>query len=214
MVMSLFLLKLFLIKGYMMSVELLKALEAKSDRLNADDLMSGPRIIKITDVRVTMAKDGNITVKYEGCGEKPWKPSKGMGRSMALMWGDDETKWAGKRVELFRNPDVEYGSMAIGGIQICGASHIECDLILQITVKRGKKQRLPVRKLHEETVETTIDTTAMLTSLRNVAADGMDALKEAWGSLPANVRKSISPSGCPDELKKIATDADAEKKEN
>lgn len=41
-------------------------------------------------------------------------------------------------------------------------------------------------------------------TLRTTTEHGMAALAEAWGKLPAKIRKAINPSGCPDDLKKSA----------
>jgi hypothetical protein len=146
------------------------------------------------------------------------------------MWGDDEQQWIGKRAELFRDATVEFGSETVGGVSICGLSHINSDVVLIITRKRGKRTRLPIRKLPEAAGQkqraaspdalpipgaatTVTDTAPMLASLRNIAANGMADLKTAWGELPADIRAAINPKGCPDELKAIAVAADAARAE-
>lgn len=43
-----------------------------------------------------------------------------------------------------------------------------------------------------------------LDGLQLVCEQGIEALQAAWGKLPAKVRKSIGPNGCPDDLKKSA----------
>ena len=54
---------------------LTEALAPRSDQLNADDLIAGPRVITITSVRAV--KDGRETklvLNYEGDNGKPFKP--------------------------------------------------------------------------------------------------------------------------------------------
>lgn len=209
-----------------MSEELRKALAAKSDRLNADDLMAGNMVIKITDVRVMLsASDGNIIINFEGDNGKPWKPSKGMGRALAAMWGDDERQWIGRSVELFREATVEYGGKEVGGIQICGASHIERDLIIMITKKRGQKTKIPVRKINvpassavqkpkqqpaPDDHDLGFDVASVSAALESAASNGMDALVAAWKATPKKARDMMGGS-CPQDLKDTAAKADADR---
>ena len=213
-----------------MSEELRKALAAKSDRLNADDLMAGNMVITITEVRIMLAaSDGNIIINFAGDNGKPWKPSKGMGRALAAMWGDDERQWIGRSVELFREATVEYGGKEVGGIQICGASHIERDLIIMITKKRVQKTKIPVRKINvaptsaaqkpkPKPAETAaapddsigFDVAAVSAALESAAANGMDALVAAWKATPKKARDMMGGS-CPQDLKDTAAKADADR---
>lgn len=203
-----------------MSDELKKALEPKSDRLNADDLVGGPRVITITAVAVhLLAKDGNITINYDGDNGRPWKPAKTMGRALAEVWGYDEQKWVGKRVELFRDPDVMFGTDPTGGVRIAALSHIDSNIVLLITTKRGKRTRLPIRKLPDAPARqpapahaaapAAIDVAPYRASLAACAARGMAELRQGWGDLPAEIRAAIDPTGCPADLKEIAKAADA-----
>ena len=48
-------------------------IQAKSDQLNADDLIGGPITARITNVRVTGGDQQPVTVELDG-GHKPWKP--------------------------------------------------------------------------------------------------------------------------------------------
>ena len=56
-------------------IDMSRFIEAKSDQLNADDLIGAPRTITIT--RVT-GNDGDqpVSIFYEGDGGKPFKPCK------------------------------------------------------------------------------------------------------------------------------------------
>jgi len=48
-------------------------------------------------------------------------------------------------------------------------------------------------------------------SLLLVAEQGVAALQEAWLKLPAAIRKAISPTGCPDDLKAAAAEFDRQR---
>jgi hypothetical protein len=86
---------------------LAEALAPKSDQLNADDLIAGTRVLKITGARI--AKDGRetrIILNFEGDQGKPWKPCKTMGRAMVMAWAiTDEAQFVGKSVQVYRDPD-------------------------------------------------------------------------------------------------------------
>ena len=127
-----------------------EALAPKSDQLNADDLISGPRILKITGARFIEGDRGGkkIVIHFDGDNGKPWKPCKTMGRAMVIAWGivdypDPEKvseQFAGKSVEVFRDPEVAFGDQGkIGGVRISHMSHIDKPAIMKLTVSQGKK---------------------------------------------------------------------------
>ena len=66
-------------------IDMSRFIEAKSDQLNADDLIGAPRTITIT--RVT-GNDGDqpVSIFYEGDGGKPFKPCKTIRRVMMGVW--------------------------------------------------------------------------------------------------------------------------------
>lgn len=99
------------------------ALEAKSDQLNAVDLMAENRTIKIRKVDVKKG-DQPVSVFFDGDNNKPWKPSKGMLRILAGAWGKDSASWIGKYVEIYFSSDVVYAGKAVGGIRIISMSDI------------------------------------------------------------------------------------------
>lgn len=129
-----------------MSVDIRKSIEAKSDRLNADDLI-GKEIV----VRIEKVTEGNaespIAVYYEGCNGKPWYPAKTMRRALVAAWTDEADNWIGKSVKLYRDPEVVYGGIKVGGIRIKAFSDIPNDLTLMLTEKRGKKTKFDFKKL-------------------------------------------------------------------
>lgn len=129
-------------------VDIRKSIEAKSDRLNADDLIAGPLTIKIQDVRAGNTENP-VAIYYEGCNGKPWYPCKSMRRAMVYAWTDEGKSWAGKSCTLFRDPDVIYGGVKVGGIRISHMSHIDEDMTVMLTKVRGKKEKVTFRKLVE-----------------------------------------------------------------
>ncbi len=55
-------------------MSLMNAIKPKSDQLNADDLLTGPRTITITEVVNRETPDQPVWIRYEGDGGKPYKP--------------------------------------------------------------------------------------------------------------------------------------------
>lgn len=121
---------------------LAEALAPRSDQLNADDLIPGPRVLKITSARIS--KDGReikVVLNFEGDNGKPWKPCKTMGRAMVMAWSITEPEqFVGKSVRVYRDPEVKFGDQgAVGGIRISHMSHIDKPVNVKLTVSQGKK---------------------------------------------------------------------------
>lgn len=124
----------------------------RSDQLNADDLLSGPRTIKITKVEVNPGVEQPCTVHYEGENGRPFKPCKSMARVMVLVWGADSKQYAGKSMTLYHDPEVKWGGMKVGGIRISHMSDMKSNAPLMLTVTRGKKAPYSVKPLAADVV--------------------------------------------------------------
>lgn len=123
------------------------AMEAKSDQLNAVDIMGSDRIIRIREVQVKKG-DQPISVFFDGDNNRPWKPSKGMIRILAGAWGTDSAAWVGKSAQLFFEPTVKYAGKEVGGIRIRALSDIDKrGLTFVITLNRQQRDPYPVAYL-------------------------------------------------------------------
>ena len=130
------------------------ALEAKSDQLNAMDIIGCNRIIKITDVDVKKTGEQLISIRFEGDHSRPWKPSKGMSRILASAWGIKSEDWIGKHVELFFEPSVVYAGKEVGGIRIKAVSDIKpAGIQCSIALNRTKREPYHVQFLVVEAKE-------------------------------------------------------------
>lgn len=132
--------------------DMTEIIQPKSDQLNADDLLSGPRRIKITKVDVNPGVEQPCTVHYEGENGRPYKPCKSMARVMVLVWGADSKAYAGKSMVLYHDPEVKWGGMKVGGIRISHMSDMKSNAPLMLTVTRGKKAPYAVKPLEAEVV--------------------------------------------------------------
>lgn len=125
---------------------LLSAIVPKSDQLNADDLIGGPRTITITSVTVSPGEQP-VGIHFEGDGGKPYRPCKSMCRVLVQLWGPDGKQYAGKSLTLYRDPNVKFGGMAVGGIRISHMSHLDQAVTLALTATRGKRAAFVVKPL-------------------------------------------------------------------
>lgn len=127
-------------------IDLRKTIEAKSDQLNADDLLGGPRILKITKVKEGSAEQP-IAISYEGDNGKPWKPSKGMRRVLVAAWGPDGEGYIGRQVEVYTDPTVKWAGSEVGGIRIFRLSDIKNTIVMPLAVAKGKKVPVTIKPL-------------------------------------------------------------------
>lgn len=167
-----------------------EALAPKSDQLNADDLIPGPRVLKITGGRT--AKDGRqtrIILSFEGDQGKPFKPCKTMGRAMVMVWGLTDEGFAsqviGKSIRVYRDPEVTFGDQGqVGGIRISHMSHIDKPARRKLTVSQGQKREFIFHPLVTDSAATfTIDQARADIEF----AASLDDLKTVW------LRKSMTP---------------------
>ena len=115
-----------------------KTIEAKSDQLNADDLISAKRVIKIIGVSKGNAENP-VVINYENDSGRPFKPCKTVRRILAAGWGVDADLWIGKHCELFCDPEVVYAGAKVGGIRVSAMSDIKIKIIISLAKTRGKK---------------------------------------------------------------------------
>jgi hypothetical protein len=176
----------------------------KSDQLNADQLLSAPMAITVTEVRRGSGQDQPVIVHYENDGGRPFKPCKTMRKVLIFAWGDDGRKWVGRSMVLFCDPDVKFGGVKVGGIRISHLSDIERDLGLSLNTTKGKKGEFIIKKLP------VIRPLAELRRVLSAAADGgTKDLRGMWQKLNEFERLMFDAGTCPEEYKKIAADVDA-----
>ena len=132
---------------------LAKAIEPKSDQLNADDLITGPITVTVTDVQINEQAEQKVVIHYDGDHGKPYKPCKSMTRVMAEIWGgaDNGKSFIGQSMTLYRDPRVKWGGVEIGGIRISHMTGIERDTPVMLTVTKGKRTPMIIHPLTRPT---------------------------------------------------------------
>jgi len=125
-----------------------KSIVPKSDQLNAEDLLSGPITVTVTDVKQGTAEQP-IAIIIDG-ERQPYKPCKTMRKMLVFCWSDQAANWIGKRMTLYADPDVKWAGVAVGGIRISHLSGIESQVMLMLSETKGKRKPITVKPLLDE----------------------------------------------------------------
>jgi hypothetical protein len=121
-------------------LDMTDSIAPRSDQMNAEDLLSGPRTFTIREVRKGASAEQPIDVHLVEFPEgRPFKPSKTVRRIMVAAWGPDASTYAGRRMTLYRDPAVRFGGQDVGGIRVSHLSHIKKPLTIALTVSKGKR---------------------------------------------------------------------------
>lgn len=131
----------------MTAPDLAAAAAPRSDQLNADDLIGGPRTVTITEVRRGNSEQPVEIVTEEFGPSRPYKPGKSMIRVLLATWGSDPTVYTGRKLMLYRDPEITFGRDKVGGIRISAMSHIDKRMSISLTVTRGRRAPFVVEPL-------------------------------------------------------------------
>lgn len=160
----------------------------KSDQLNADDLIAGPRTITIREVQIAPGTEQPVAVYFQGDDGKPFRPCKSMRRVMVALWGQDATAYAGRSMTLYRDPSVTWGGMEVGGIRISHMSHIDKQSVVVLT--QTKKARKPF-------------TVAPLVA-------PVEKPRRTFASVLAEVKEKLAAAATAEDVEAVMTSADAQ----
>jgi hypothetical protein len=127
-------------------MDLTPTLAAKSNQLTTDDLIAGPLTIQITRVSAG-SPEQPVAVHFDGDDGRPWHPCKSMRRVLVAAWGVDASQYVGRWVTLFRDPEVVYGGIKVGGVRISHLSDLGGPLSIALTVTRQKRAPYKVQPL-------------------------------------------------------------------
>lgn len=137
--------------------DMTSAIVPKSDQMSADDLLTGPRTIRVSQVEINPGTEQPVIISYEGDNGRPWKPCKSMSRVLVNAWGPDAKMYQGRSITLFRDPTVKWGGMEVGGIRISHLSDIDNTMKMSLTATRGKFAAFTVQPLKVESVKPNTD---------------------------------------------------------
>lgn len=128
-------------------MDLSKTIIPKSDQLNADDLITGSKTIKIRDIKGGEDEAQPVSIYFYGDNNKPFKPCKSMRRVLVQLWGADGLQYIGRRITLFRDDTVKWAGVEIGGIRISHASHIKESSRVLLTTAKNKRTPVTIELL-------------------------------------------------------------------
>lgn len=128
-------------------MDLSKTIIPKSDQLNADDLISGAKTIKIRDIKGGADEAQPVSIYFYGDNNKPFKPCKSMRRVLVQLWGPDGLQYIGRRIKIFRDDSVKWAGVEIGGIRISHASHIPENTRVLITTAKNNRKPMVIEML-------------------------------------------------------------------
>jgi len=168
----------------MTSINVGATIAPKSDQLNADDLIAGPITVRIVSVAANSTDSGPIRINIEG--RLPYYPCKGMRRVLVAAWGEDGAPYAGRYMTLYRDPEVKYGGIKVGGIRISHLSDIASDMYMALTVTRGKRAEYKVCKLDAVKYWSDADFAETLPRMRAAIASG----KSTFAAVVAHAEKT------------------------
>lgn len=131
-------------------LDMTASIAPRSDQINAEDLLTGPRVVTITDVQRGSAEQPVNMVTAEFGPGRPYKPSKTMRRVIVAAWGKDASAYVGRRIKIYRDPDITFGRDKVGGIRISHLSHIDRRLEIALTVTRGRRAPFVVEPLPDQ----------------------------------------------------------------
>jgi len=129
-------------------VDITSVLVAKSDQINGPDLIGGPRVVKLSGVKLT-GKEQATDIAIVG-DDKLWRPCKTVVRLLARAWGNETDNWIGKSAQLYYDPDVRYGKTMPGGVRISHLSHLNGELTVCLQVRKGVVKEYTIKPLATE----------------------------------------------------------------
>ena len=175
-------------------MNLSQATLARSDQLNADDLVGGPRTFTVAEVRRGDNEQPVAIVLEEFPPNRPFKPSKTVLRLLSHVWGEETDDWPERpRFTLYRDAKVKWAGQEIGGIRVSHMSHITAPVKIALAESKGKKTLHVVQPLPDDapTSEPLDETAVQIAALRR---EWMTADPERKAAIEAEVAKLSGPS--------------------
>lgn len=162
-------------------------IQAKSDQLNADDLIGGPVDVTIKGFKIVGGKDQPIWLDI-GAEGRPWKPCKTMTRLIVAITGSTDARaWVGMRIRLYRDPTAQYGGVSVGGVRLSHSSSVSEIKTFLLTEKRGKKRSWTVHPLAPEEARTANTSAApdVVVAAPETAPEIDPRIREEWHNIKA-----------------------------
>lgn len=184
---------------------------AKTDQLNADELIGGPITIRVASVTLRPGTEQPCSVSFEGDNGKPYKPCLSMRRVMTMAWGPDANAYTGRGMTLFRDPKARFGGQEVGGVRISHMSHIDKPMTFALTETKGKRAPYTVHPLRMESVQAPVagpDVGGLIAACKTAADKGKDEFLKHWKTLSKADRAAVEAAGAMADLQDRCARAD------
>lgn len=130
------------------STDMRPATIAKSDQINADDLIGGPITVTVQRAVRYDRKDQPVEVHTVETPGRCFRPCKTMTRLLVAVWGHDGATWTGRTMTLYRDPRAHFGEFE-GGVRISHVSGIHGPVSISLAVSKGKKAMYRVEPMDD-----------------------------------------------------------------
>lgn len=141
----------------------------KSDQINADDLIARTMTVTVKSVKIEGGKEQPVSIALVET-NKVYRPCKIMCRLIVRMWGDVKEDYVGRSMTLYRDPNVKWGALTVGGIRISHMSHIDGEQVVVLQEKRGQLKPHQIKPLKVQQPKPAVDDPAAGWADRYIAA--------------------------------------------
>lgn len=132
-----------------MTMDMTLTTAARSDQINAADLIGNTRTITIKEVRIKAGEDQPVTILIEG-DKKAFRPCLGVRRLMVRVWGPDASKYIGESMTLFCDPKVTWAGKEEGGIRVSNMTGLEEEIVEYMRISRTATKPYKIKPLKME----------------------------------------------------------------
>ena len=119
---------------------------AKSDQINAADLVGITKTITIRDVKIKPGEDQPVSIYFEG-DQKAFRPCKGVRRLLVRVWGPDASKYVGQSMTLFQDPTVTWAGKPEGGIRVSAMTGLKDAIVEPMRTSRAATKPYKIEPL-------------------------------------------------------------------
>lgn len=164
-------------------MDITDTLAPKSDQLNAEDLLTSSRTVTIEKVVRKSSEEQPLDVHLTEFPGRPFRPSKTVRRILAAVWSSESDDWVGKRMTIYRDPEVKWAGEDVGGIRVSHLSGVDKRLKIVLTTKRGQKKPFYIDPLPD-------------TPLKSAKPPTAAAIIGAFDALGVSVEQLETKVGC------------------
>ena len=172
--------------------EVLASIVARSDQMNAEDLIAtGPITVTVKGVR-RGSKEQPIEIDMVER-DRPFRPCKTVRRALIALWSDDPQNWIGKQLTIYTDPEVRYAGVRVGGLRISHVSGIDVPKTMLLTKTRGQRAEVTIHPIQKPE-----DDAQIKQALEEIAAaETAEALKAVGFVIkqrPKTVQDAVRPA--------------------